>query len=295
MKASGRVFAVLLLCIVAGSAPSRANEQESIPATALKVIGNATTVVDKTERLVNWINSTFEWTATDYQKRTPEEIIRRRGGNCAELASVLDTLLNSLNISHRWIAEINVQPESVEREYSSEELMSKIGNQASVFGLNHNDHRWLEVYDQSTQTWFPADPAVGVVGMKAWVGARLALDRRTPPPVPAVAEITKDMLIPFVVVARSSRNGSQVEDRSTHYLIDAFDSYYGEQLHQLPAWSEWVKLIHRLSASGASALEGSSNLHEQKKAIEELSIVYKELQHQALTHKLITSIAPLGW
>ena len=52
----------------------------------------------------------FEWSATDYQHRTVEEILVRRAGNCAEQALVLNRLLRALDIDTREIAEINIQP-----------------------------------------------------------------------------------------------------------------------------------------------------------------------------------------
>src|SRR5215475_3060220 len=82
---------------------------ESAADIAQSVAGSGTSI-EKTKRLVAWINTSFQWTATDYQQRTPQEIIRRRGGNCAELASVLEVLLREAHIRYRWIAEINVQP-----------------------------------------------------------------------------------------------------------------------------------------------------------------------------------------
>jgi hypothetical protein len=83
---------------------------------------------------VTWINSNLDWTATDYQKRTAEEIIHRHGGNCHELASVLERLLQASKIRHRWIAEINLQPESIERQKSAEQLMMKSATLARPFG-----------------------------------------------------------------------------------------------------------------------------------------------------------------
>src|SRR4051812_9326948 len=51
----------------------------------------------RTQRLVHWINDSFEWSNTDYVKRTPQDIIAQRHGNCAELASVLRLFLDVSN------------------------------------------------------------------------------------------------------------------------------------------------------------------------------------------------------
>src|SRR5262245_40874037 len=193
---------------------------ESIAAMAESVAGSGSDF-DRTLRLVRWINDSFTWSATDYQRRTPAEIIAQRKGNCAELASALNLLLGELHIQTRWVHEINVQPAPTPgRQAGAEVKVEQAGNQMSVFGLQHNDHVWLEVRDESTHSWFPADPAYGVVGLKEWLPARLALDHRPRPRVEAVVPIAADMLVPFVVVAGSSRGGPYDVDRTSYYLID---------------------------------------------------------------------------
>ena len=47
------------------------------------------TTLERTRTLVHWVNDNFTWSYTDYVKRTPQEIVARRAGNCAELASVM--------------------------------------------------------------------------------------------------------------------------------------------------------------------------------------------------------------
>ncbi len=248
---------------------------------AQSVAGSGTSF-EKTKRLVTWINTSFQWTATDYQQRTPQEIIERRGGNCAELASVLEVLLREAHIRYRWIAEINVQPASESRQHNSERRIAAVGNQASVFGFMHNDHRWLEVYDDSTSEWFPADPAVGVVGIQDWVLARLGLGERPAPSVSAVANIVKNMLVPFVLVAMDSRNGKQLEDRSDYYLIDGFNKTYKGRLSSLQAWANWTAAVHRLSPKGRMAFAGKTNLHQDESEIKDVLATYQELQREAL-------------
>src|SRR5512144_608731 len=63
-----------------------------VEALAARVAGTDGNVRDKVVRLVTWMAHEFSWTATDYQQRTPEQIIERRGGNCADLARVLARL-----------------------------------------------------------------------------------------------------------------------------------------------------------------------------------------------------------
>src|SRR5262249_36306919 len=150
--------------------------------------------------LLNWVNRNLDWTSTDYQNRTAEEILARGGGNCFELSRVFERLLRPSDVQYRWVAEINLQPRSEERQATAAEKVRERGNSLSVFGLIHNDHRWLEVRDESGG-WVPADPAVGVIGLKPWLMMRVDLGPRPAPVVPATAEITRDMIVPIAIVA----------------------------------------------------------------------------------------------
>ncbi len=258
---------------------------------ARSVAGDDPSTIGKTKRLVTWINTGFQWSATDYQKRSVEEIVNRRAGNCAELADVLFAMLQAAGIRSRWVAEINVQPRDEGRQARAEMRVAEQGNRMSVFGLMHNDHRWLEVLDDKSGSWFPADPAVGVVGVKEWVAARLAFGNRPAPPVPAVAEITKGMITPFVIIALESRGGKLVENRSNHYLIEEFNEFYDGRLGKLPSWSEWEATIRQLSALGASAFAGETNLHQHAKLVERVWRVYEKLRREGSEQGLISSAA----
>ena len=284
-----RAIPFLVLVLFLRQAPAQETVPADLNAVAREVAGTTGSTFEKTQRLVTWINTTFKWSYTDYQKRTVAEIVTRRAGNCAELANVLEALLNAAQIRSRWIAEINVHPRTPERQKTAEEKVAQWGNRASVFGLRHNDHRWLEVYDESTQTWFPADPAVGVVGTKQWVAARLGFANRPTSPVPEIAAIAKDMLVPFVVIALESRGGKMVENRAQHYLIEEFNLFYQKKAATLPSWSQWQNLIKQLSVLGASTFAGEVNLHEHGQLIEALAQVYEKLRSEALENKLIAN------
>ncbi len=249
----------------------------SLTAIAREIAGDSGSTFERTSRLVGWINTQFEWSASDYQRRSVEQVVNRRAGNCAELAKVLRALLDGAGIRSRWVAEINIQPPSEQRQANAASKIAQWGNRGSVFGRMHNDHRWLEVYDPDTASWFPADPAVGVVGTDQWVAARLQFGLRPASPVPAIAETTRQMIVPFVVVAYDQRGSSIVENRSEYYLIDQFDRSYGNSLSSLPAWRDWVGLIGELSSLGSSALSGSTNLHDHERLIECLARVYHRL------------------
>jgi transglutaminase-like putative cysteine protease len=249
---------------------------------AARVAGTGGTVRDKVDRLVSWMTSEFAWTATDYQQRTPEQIIERRAGNCADLARVLARLLDTVHIRYRMVREINIQPESESREANAERRIATGGPRFSVFGARHNDHTWLEVLDPETGTWFPADPAVGVVGLDRWIRARLALEERTKPPVPAVLPIVEAMLEPFAVVVV----GELHENRSAYYLLDAFDSAYAGRLHTLPAWKDWSESVADLAPLAARAFAGEVNLHEHREAIARAADAYDQLRRQAAAASL---------
>jgi hypothetical protein len=289
MKAMNFVLSIgMFLCVATALAkPVKQDSQSDIAQLAQSVAGNSGSSEEKTRRLVNWINTNFTWSATDYQKRAAEEIIQRRAGNCAELADVLFTLLQAVGIRSRWMAEINIQPRNERRQKTAAQKVVENGNRMSVFGLRHNDHRWLEVYDEKSKLWIPADPAVGVVGFQEWIAARMAFTERRKPQVPAVAEIVEEMLIPFTVVALESKRGKPVENRSEFYVVDGFNSFYGKKLEKLPSWNEWKTLDAKLSAFGSAAFAGDVNLHEHNNLIEQVAEAYEKLKTEALEHKII--------
>lgn len=278
-------FAIVPCAVRAQVGSSAQSEPAAVPlniaAFADSAAGQGTTF-QRTQRLVHWVNDNFTWSATDYQKRTPQQIVARRSGNCAELASVLRMLLDSMNVRSRWVREINVQPEQTpRRQKTAEEKVAESGNTMSVFGLQHNDHAWLEVWDDAAKTWFPADPAFGVVGLEEWLPARLAMDSRPKPRVAAVEPIAADMLVPFVVVAANTRRGPYVDDRTTYYLIDEFNKLYGGRLSSLPAWPHWVAAIRSVSPHALEAFNGRENLHNYTQEIGQLKATYDELGREA--------------
>ncbi len=252
----------------------QAPQSESVDALAIRVAGTGRSA-ERTQRLATWINTEFHWTATDYQTRTADEVIARRGGNCAELAKVLARLLDAAQIRYRRVREINLHPESTRRQENAEALVKQRGYSATVFGRRHNDHVWLEIEDP-LEGWVPADPSVGTVGTKEWVAARLALAGRTKPAVPAVAQIVKDMIAPLAVVSADAPR----EDRSAHYLIDGFDQAYGGRLALLPAWKDWTRQVRAFAPLARGAFEGKVNLHEHAAAIDALAGTYSRLQQE---------------
>jgi hypothetical protein len=285
----------LVLFLLLAALPSLALAQQGDTAQTtppdIRALGDSIagsgSALTRTSRLVYWINDNFDWSATDYQRRTPEEVIARRAGNCAELASVLHLFLDSLDVRTRWIHEINVQPEPTpRRQQTAAELVAQRGNSLSVFGLQHNDHVWLEVWEDSTQAWFPADPAFGVVGLADWSAARLAMASRPTPRVKAVEPIAADMLVPFVVLAGERRGGPYDVDRTDFYLVDGFHRLYGDAIETLPSWPAWVAAVQTLTPHARAAFAGEEDLHAYTEDIAELKAIYDSLTRDAAEHRL---------
>ena len=277
---------VLALAILPSLAPAQQPTADRNALPNIRVLGDSVagtgSALIRTRRLVYWINDRFEWSATDYQRRTPMEVVARRAGNCAELASVLHLFLDSIGVRTRWIREINVQPEPTpRRQQTAEAMVAQRGNQYSVFGLQHNDHVWLEVWDDSSGAWFPADPAYGVAGLADWSAARLAMDNRPKPRVKAVEPIAADMLVPFVVLASDRKGSGPFQNRTTFYLVDGFRRLYGDRIRELPSWPSWVTALRMLAPHAEAAFKGDENLHAYTRDIARLKAVYDSLTSEA--------------
>jgi hypothetical protein len=267
----GRIISIVLISAFLPSHGDTGYQSgNQIQELALKVAGAKGPSKVRTQRLVHWMYENFEFTFTDYKKRTVEEIIKRRGGNCAEQARVLWALLESIDINARWVSEINIQPKNRRRQTDAEELVREMGISASVFGLMHNDHRWLEVYDDRSETWIPADPTLDILGVRAWIEARVGFSERP--------EAVKDMIVPFVVVVKEKRK--VLENRSQYYLIDEFNAFYNQRLESLNSWPEWIAVINELSKLGISAFAGEINLHKHTDLMERFSKVYAKIKNE---------------
>ncbi len=289
---------IAILVIVLSISSSAQNvpppEPGAIDTLAREVAGDAGSSLGRTQKLVAWINRNFTWNSTDYQQRTPEQIIAQRGGNCAELARVLARLLGPAGVRYRWVSEINIEPYSAQRQQNAEQLVKRSGLRGSVFGARHNDHRWLEIYDDATNAWVPADPAMGVTGVQAWVRMRMALEQRPEPAVAATAEIAHGMIVPFVVFVTPKERTDTIEDRTEFYVIDQFNAVYGGKLGSLPAWQGWVNGVRRLNGAAIEAFQGRTNLHDRTEEIRRLSETFEQLRQQAKEHGIALVQLPTG-
>jgi hypothetical protein len=283
-----RIFVLIpvLLWISAVIAQDRTNLSEKIDTTNLdlaafaqKIVGSTTSNYYKAEKLLNWLSNSLEWKATDYQKRTVKEILARQGGNCFELAVVYMAMIKALNIQYRGIAEININKYSDNRQATAEEKVKKVGLGMSVFGRQHNDHRWVEIYDDTKKEWVPADPSMNVIGTEQWLKARAWFGER----VTIDTAFTNEMIVPFAIFVVSDTSKTfMVSNRTPHYMVDAFDKLYNNKLSVLPAWSQWVAGVTELSAVAQQAFSWKVNLHTYGDKIAALEKVYGELKRQYL-------------
>lgn len=271
---------LLLGPVAAQSHPDRPeSDAVDLAKLAATVVGNAQGDIERSRRIIDWLNKEFEWTYTDYKNRTVQEIIAQRGGNCAEQVRVARTLMSETGIQTRRVAEVNIQPRSQQRQKNSEALIQKWGLKGSVFGLRHNDHRWIEVYDRQSQAWVPADPSLGLLGLEDWLSARVGFDSR---PTHHILP-SRDMLVPIAIFAMDDRESTILEDRSNYYLVEQFNQLYGGNLQTRKSWDEWTHLIHQIVPHVKATFMREENLHEQNAAIERLAQVYEKLKAEEAT------------
>ncbi|MFJ1105490.1 transglutaminase-like domain-containing protein [Bacillus sp. GX] len=233
---------------------------------------------EKVNTIFAWLNEEFEWVQTDYVERTVEEILARRAGNCAEQAKVVEKVLTHIGIETRWILEINSHSESMERQNFSLNLIEKHGDFYSIFGWNHNDHRWLEYYNNNLKQWIPIDTAFGVLNINHWLEKRMSFTRESIP--------TTQQIIPFCIVALSKKRDVS-EVLSNFYLIDQFDKFYNGMLSETTVWEEWKLVINKLTEVGIETYSGRSNLHKYQNEIKRFTNLYLKLKQEVLTNAVI--------
>ena len=278
MRALILAFFVVTLATAQGNTSSTQNDElyflarTDLKAFAQRVSKDSKSELGQAQAIVRWLAKNFEWKFTDYQRRTVQEIIERKGGNCNELALVALSAMKELNIKTRRVHEINIHVNTPDRGLRAHELVKQKGNTLSVFGRHHNDHVWLELFDSSANDWFPADPSSGLVGVEDWMKGRVWFGKRV-----TLNPLTDDMIVPFAVFAADD-SGKFTINRTQHYVIDEFDRLYDGKLSKLPEWNRWVTLVDLLDDKVGGAFAGSINLHEYESEIDELATVYEQLR-----------------
>ena len=243
-----------------------------LKAFAQQVSKNAPSELGQAQAIVRWLAANFDWKATDYQKRTVQEIIERKGGNCNELAMVALSAMKELNIKLRRVREVNIHTNTPGRGVRAKQMVKEKGNSYSVFGRRHNDHVWLELYDSASRECFPADPSSGLVGLKEWMKGRVGFANRV-----TMNPLTEDMIVPFAVFA-ADEEGKFTINRTQHYVVEQFDRLYEGRLHTQPAWQQWTVMIDLLDDKVSSAFAGNVNLHEYEAQIDTLAEIYDQLR-----------------
>lgn len=271
------IFLFLLVSLAGVARGSNTSDTVDLKVFATGIITGVEDNYEKARTLLAWLGTHFEWKYTDYQNRTVQEIIARKGGNCFEMATVYMALLKELNINYRPIAEVNIQKPDDDRGQRAAQMVKERGNKVSVFGRQHNDHRWIEVYDDHTKEWVPADPTMNIIGFDQWLKARAWFGERHT----LNDEFSREMIVPFGIFVVSKEDKAAIhENRTTYYLVDRLDALYDHKLSRLPSWSKWVSALQELSKVAKNAFEGKENLQAYDGQIGTLAMIYQDLRQE---------------
>jgi hypothetical protein len=170
---------------------------------------------EKAERVVRWIHEQVVFSPARHP--TVDALLDDRNGNCYDHAALVIALLRAGGVRARLVRELNVEPASEGRATSAREKKS------SVYGLEHNDHTWVEI--SLNGHWVPADSSLGLFGLREWLGARV------------LRGMPNDygMITPFLIVAF---DGETPVERTHTYLDTDLGATY-PTVTKSPAWSAW--------------------------------------------------------
>lgn len=244
---------------------------------AKKITGTETDDFERAKKILYWLSSNLEWRSTDYISRTVNQIIDRSGGNCFELAKVYMAVIKAAGIRYRSTAEIMIYPEKPSRFANAAEMIRTSGFNASVFGFQHNDHRWVEIYNPKTNDWEPADPTMAVIGTDDWLKARMSFGLRM-----TIDTANSNEMINSVAIFITDNNHAPAESRTKHYLIEKFDAFYKGRLSKLSVWNDWVNAVNALTEPCKNAFLGKENLHVYQDKIAAVAELYLELKRMYL-------------
>ncbi|MEP7323339.1 MAG: transglutaminase-like domain-containing protein [Saprospiraceae bacterium] len=264
---------ILFLCCFMYAQKGVDTTQLDLKSFANTLAGNETNNYKKAENVLHWLSNHFDWLYTDYEKRTVKEIMVRGGGNCFELSVVFIALIKELGITYRPIAEINLHIETPRRQVDAARMVKEKGNRMSVFGFNHNDHRWIEVYNDDTKEWVPADPTMGLIGLECWLKARAWYGPRKT----INQEFSDDMIVPIGIFVVGDK-GKMIENRTSFYVVESLDNLYQNKLSRSVYWHAWKSGISSISEKCRQAFMGEINLHESQNEIKNLGEIYRKMK-----------------
>ncbi|MDH3338321.1 MAG: transglutaminase-like domain-containing protein [Gammaproteobacteria bacterium] len=271
------VFGVLLIAACSSGTLPDENLSEQDPTITVESIAKASIIDDqssteKVRAVVDWTHGYLDWTDNDYVERTVNQVLQRGGGTCYEQAVVVEAVLKHAGVNTRQVREINIQPASEQRQRDAEALMADGGDAFSVFGRRHNDHVWIEYWNEETSEWTPADPTLNLIGYDEWVRARMGYEGR---PVHEIIP-SRDMLVPIAVFAVDQDAKAQLKNRTERYLIDGFAGYMPAVVRQ-PEWTQWTNSVTEFAEHAHAAFAGEYNLHQDTASIDRLAEVYEAL------------------
>ncbi len=257
-----------------GGAAQAAIDLDALAKTATE---GAHTPTEKVAAAVAWTHQHMTWNYTDYKKRTVEQIVEQKGGNCFEQTLVVQDILSRVGVKTRRIREINIQPPSERRRGNAAERVAATGLSASVFGYQHNDHVWIEYFDADLGQWQPADPTTNVIGIAQWEDVRMGFAPRGKADVVAL----EDMIATIGVLAEVEGQPKTFENRSQYYLVDSFGKYV-RGAKTSSAWPQWTQTITAEQGHIEGAFKGEYNLGQDDDGpIENLRRAYETMKTES--------------
>jgi hypothetical protein len=182
----------------------------------------------KARYIIRWMHKYF--LLIPYKKENKQrhifEILKEREGNCWEQVVCAMVMLRSIGIPCRLVSEVH---------YKESKFPFLIKLFKSIFscypadGCNYSSYCWLEVFID--RRWIPADPAMGIFGIREWLEARL---------------ISRREMFPILIFSEKGRGvASDMESRTKYYLLDCFDYFY--RIRSFSEYKIWRKYVREMA------------------------------------------------
>jgi hypothetical protein len=116
-------------------------------AFAEEVSRNSSSELGRAKAVVLWLTQHLDWQATDYKKRTVQEIVDRGGGNCDDLARVYGGRLHTLPAWKQWVSLLDQLDDKVKGAFAGttnlHEYQSQIDSVAATYEELRSEARGL--------------------------------------------------------------------------------------------------------------------------------------------------------